>query len=217
MKSKIIKILLIAIIIGMGAYFFSRWNIDRNVSPKGTLQPTPRVIQFEPYIIPSTFPKDIPVEAGSKPLKSFFAELADGMTSTVRSFQSTKSVQANFDFYKKWLTQNNWQILTESSDKSDKKSIFALDYFAHHFKKHLGSLVFSLNGLDALVLGGGMPRAPLMRKILLQDLENLGISIDHSKLKESAPVKISSSRSKVDVWVFETDEQQEMFELTQRI
>ena len=105
--------------------------------------------------------------------------------------------------------------LLANEKKGDKKSEFALEIFSYQIKKNIGAYISALNGVDAIVLGGGISRAPEMRKRILSDLENLGIKIDNVNLKKDSPVKISSGD--VEVWVIETDEQKQIFELIEKM
>lgn len=105
--------------------------------------------------------------------------------------------------------------IRERAEKGDRRAILALDYFTYQLRKQMGAYISVLGGLDALVLGGGMSRAPMMRELILQNLEHLGIVINSEKIKNEAPVKVS--KGKVQVWALETDEQGYMFDLSREL
>lgn len=105
-------------------------------------------------------------------------------------------------------------ILTQEK-RGNKRARFALEFFGYNVRKQIGAYMAALSGVDAIVLGGGIARAPEMRQRLLAGLEHVGIVVNAQKAREQAPVKIS--KGKVDVWVVETDEQEWMFELVRRM
>ena len=107
------------------------------------------------------------------------------------------------------------RIVRAQAERGEKASQDALDFFAYQVRKQIGSSVAALNGIDALVFGGGIVRAPAMRRRILSDLQALGIRVDVRALEKEAPVKVS--RGNVDVWILETDEQEGMFECTKGI
>jgi len=94
--------------------------------------------------------------------------------------------------------------------KRDKNSKLAYEMFIYEVKKALGSYIALLGGVDLIVLGGGMSRAPEVRKGILENLEEMGIKIDKKKIVKNSPVKISSG--KVKVISLETDEEKLIFE-----
>ncbi len=102
--------------------------------------------------------------------------------------------------------------LLAGEKKGDVRCKFALDFFTYHIRKQIGAYVAALNGLDCLILGGGISRAPRMRQRILSGLETLGIVVNSRKFALEAPVCISNS--KVAVWIVETDEQGYMYEVT---
>ena len=96
--------------------------------------------------------------------------------------------------------------------RGDARCKFALDFLAYQIHKQIGAYTVALDGLDCLILGGGISRAPKMRQRILSGLESLGITINRKSMGGVAPVKISAG--KTDVWVVETDEQGYMYDLT---
>src|SRR3989338_832189 len=102
--------------------------------------------------------------------------------------------------------------LLAGEKRRDARYQFALDFLAYQIHKQIGAYTVALDGLDCLILGGGISRAPKMRQRILSGLESLGITINRKSMGGVAPVKISAG--KTDVWVVETDEQGYMYDLT---
>ena len=94
----------------------------------------------------------------------------------------------------------------------EKRALEAIDFFAYHVRKQIGAYVAALGGLDALSLGGGLARSKVIRDKILDGLDKFGIIPDTKRLGDESPVKLSKGKTKV--WVFETDEQEYMYEIT---
>lgn len=89
----------------------------------------------------------------------------------------------------------------------------ALDYYSYEIKKVIGAYKTILGGVDAIVFTGTIGvRSSDVRKRILDGLESEGIIFDVSKnklmIKNEGNIK--SSKSKVDIWVLQTDEMAEM-------
>lgn len=107
--------------------------------------------------------------------------------------------------------ESDMREVLAKANKGDKRAKLALDVFVYSFKKHLGQMLAVLGGADAIALGGGISNSELLRIKLFEGLGDLGIEIDKSKVKGSAPVKISSG--KIEVWALSGDELRVMKEL----
>lgn len=107
------------------------------------------------------------------------------------------------------------RIVRKKAANGNTNAQFALDFFAYHVRKQIGAYVAALNGIDGIVLGGGIVRAPEMRRRLLGGLETFGVQIDSAQCEKDAPVKVS--KGPVDVWILETDEQEYMYEITRKL
>ncbi|MDY6782685.1 MAG: acetate kinase [Cyanobacteriota bacterium] len=70
----------------------------------------------------------------------------------------------------------------------DEKATLALDVYLHSLGRHIGSMLVSLGGLDALIFTGGIgENAPLIRSRTCQALSFLGVQLDEGK-NQSHPV-----------------------------
>ena len=95
-------------------------------------------------------------------------------------------------------------------DAGDERCTYAFNMFAHRVKKYIGAYAAIMNGMDVLVMTGGIgENAWFMREAILENMEFFGIKID-KKLNESImgdAAVISTSDSKVKVVVYPTDEE----------
>lgn len=97
----------------------------------------------------------------------------------------------------------------------NKRAKLAYEMFVYQVRKAIGSYVAALEGIDLIVLGGGIAKDFGIRNDILENFEIFGIKIDKNKTKQNSPVKINSG--KVDVLVLETDEQKQMFEMIKNL
>jgi acetate kinase len=105
---------------------------------------------------------------------------------------------------------NDVRTLLENADKGNKKARLALDMFAYRIKKYIGAYTAVLNGVDAIVLTGGVgDKAKAVRKNICQDLEYLGIELDESKNDNcfEQEAVISKDSSKIKILVIPTNEE----------
>lgn len=82
----------------------------------------------------------------------------------------------------------------------------AVDLFAYRIGRELGSLAAALGGLDALVFTAGIgEHAPAVRAQVCEAAQWLGIALDPDANLNGSSL-ISSTASRVPVWVIPTDE-----------
>ena len=95
-------------------------------------------------------------------------------------------------------------------DAGDERCTYAFNMFAHRVKKYVGAYAAIMNGMDVLVMTGGIgENAWFMREAILENMEFFGIKID-KKLNETImgdAAVISTPDSKVKVVVYPTDEE----------
>ncbi len=83
----------------------------------------------------------------------------------------------------------------------------AVDYFVYRAAKEIGALTAALGGLDGLVFTAGIgENSPEIRKRICQASAWLGIELDDEANARKAS-RISSSASKVPVWMIPTNEE----------
>ncbi|MDB2462845.1 acetate kinase [Algibacter sp.] len=99
------------------------------------------------------------------------------------------------------------------AEKGNKACQLALQMNAYRIKKYIGSYTAVLNGLDAIVFTAGIgENSPLMRELVCNDLDYLGINLDADKnqVRPSKLTEISQEKSKVKVLVIPTNEELEI-------
>ncbi|MCK5850453.1 MAG: acetate kinase [Kiritimatiellae bacterium] len=106
-------------------------------------------------------------------------------------------------------TSNDMRDLEERADSGDTKAQLALDIFAYRIRKYIGSYLAVLNGCDAIVFTGGIGENDYrMRAAILENMENLGVVLDHGKnesLKDEGEIQADDSR--IMVFIIPTDEE----------
>ena len=99
------------------------------------------------------------------------------------------------------------------AEKGDENCQLALEMFAYRVKKYIGSYASVMNGVDTIVFTAGIgENSILLRKMICEDMDYLGIDIDLKKndVKARDIVEISSNRSKVKILVIPTNEEIEI-------
>ncbi|MDE1193128.1 MAG: acetate/propionate family kinase [Arachidicoccus sp.] len=99
-------------------------------------------------------------------------------------------------------------------EQNNGHAALAINIFCYQIKKYIGAYTAALGGLDTLVFAGGIgENAPQIRIRICQGLQYAGVVID--KKKNAANEKeISSSESKVKVFVIPTNEELMIAETT---
>ena len=95
-------------------------------------------------------------------------------------------------------------------DAGDERCTYAFNMFSHRVKKYIGAYAAEMNGMDLVVMTGGIgENAWFMREPILSNMEFLGIKIDKKINEETVGEArvISTPDSKVTVVVFPTDEE----------
>lgn len=84
----------------------------------------------------------------------------------------------------------------------------AFDVYVHSLRKHIGAMLTTLGGLDALVFAGGVgENQPLLRKLACESLGFLKLKLDLDLNDQSPPDKdIATSDSAVRVLIIHTEE-----------
>jgi acetate kinase len=106
---------------------------------------------------------------------------------------------------------NDMRELLESRDP---RAAFAIDYFAHRVGLCAGMLAAALQGIDGFVFTAGIgENSSAIRARIAEKLAWLGVSLDAGENADHA-LKISSSGSRVPVYVIRTDEERMIAEHT---
>ena len=100
--------------------------------------------------------------------------------------------------------------LTAKAEEGDQKAKLALEMVAYSVKKYIGSYAAILNGVDAIVFTGGIgEHSPLIRGLVMQDMDYLGVDFSEEKNKSYSDGigEISNEGSKCKVLILPTNEE----------
>jgi acetate kinase len=112
--------------------------------------------------------------------------------------------------------------LTGHSDMRDVKAayrsgnpeaILAYEMYAYHIRKYIGSYAAVLNGLDAIVFTGGVgENDSLTRKLVCENMQYLGLNLDHDKNESGGKgvTEINTASSPVRILIVQTNEELEI-------
>lgn len=117
-------------------------------------------------------------------------------------------------------TTGSGKVIEEEYKRGNPAAIRAFKVFAYRVKKYIGAYMAALNGADAIVFTAGIgERSPPLRKLILSDLESLGIKLDERRNEDPAAHGwvISSDDSSVKVLAIPTNEEQVIAEETLKI
>ncbi|OGU15314.1 MAG: acetate kinase [Ignavibacteria bacterium GWB2_35_12] len=109
------------------------------------------------------------------------------------------------------LTNDMRDLLDEIKEHQDRRAILAVEMFCGKVRKYIGAYTAEMNGADAICFAGGIgENSPEIRKKIITGLDWLGIELDDS-LNEQAyggkAMKISSAKSRVEIFVIPTNEE----------
>jgi acetate kinase len=97
----------------------------------------------------------------------------------------------------------------EKSLSGDTKAILAFEVYVHRLNSLVGSMIASLQGVDAIVFTAGIgENAALLRKRVSENFSFLGVKLDHAQNERAHPEDriLSTSDSKVDILLIHTQE-----------
>ena len=100
--------------------------------------------------------------------------------------------------------------LEKAISEGNEKAKLAVEVAAYRIKKYIGAYAATLNGVDAIVFTGGIgEHSDLMRRLVMEDMEYLGVDFDFEANKEySDGVRVlSKPDSKVKVFILPTNEE----------
>lgn len=100
--------------------------------------------------------------------------------------------------------------LEKAINEGDFKAELAVEVAAYRIKKYIGSYAATLNGVDAIVFTGGIgEHSDLMRRLVMSDMEYLGVDFDFEENKRHADgVRfLSKPESRVKVIILPTNEE----------
>ena len=105
---------------------------------------------------------------------------------------------------------NDMRDVIRKASEGNQRCRLALEAFAYRAKKFVGAYAAALGGLDALVFTAGIgENSPLVRQMICENLECIGILLDETKNEEAIGVEtlISTPTSRASIIVVPTDEE----------
>jgi acetate kinase len=105
---------------------------------------------------------------------------------------------------------HDFRDLLTAVDGGDPAARTAYDVYCHRLRKYVGAYLAVLGGADAVVFTAGVgEHVPRLREDALAGLAALGIEVDppRNRAEATAPRRISSDGSRIEVLVVPTDEE----------
>ncbi len=116
---------------------------------------------------------------------------------------------------------NDCRNIQNAADEGNERAALALKILTNGIKKHIGSYIAEMNGIDALVFTAGIGENQwAIRELVCKDMSYLGIEIDEEKnqhFTRGIPFEITKKGAKVAVWIIPTDEEYAIAIDTQRL
>jgi len=103
--------------------------------------------------------------------------------------------------------------IEKAANNNDENCINALELTSHRIKKFIGAYATILNGLDAIIFTAGIgENSNLMRKLVCENLDFLGIILDNEKNSSKSKDfrEIQAENSLVKILVIPTNEELEI-------
>lgn len=104
--------------------------------------------------------------------------------------------------------------ILKAADEGQQRALLALKAYCYRVRKYIGAYVASMGGLDTVIFTGGVGQgSAVVRALVLQGLECMGITLDEKCNREARGdeiSRISDDDSKVTVLVVPTDEERMM-------
>ncbi len=106
-------------------------------------------------------------------------------------------------------------------NEGNERAKLAFDMLCYQIKKYIGAYSASMGGVDAIVFTAGIgEHTPYIRENALKGLEYLGVELDKERNTfghSNDPVKLSSDKSRVLVYMIPTNEELVIAEDTEKI
>jgi acetate kinase len=106
---------------------------------------------------------------------------------------------------------NDMRTLEQLAQEGDTRAKLAIEVFSYRVRKYIGAFLTVLNPLHAVIFTGGIgENSPLVRKLICQDLDHMGIVLDTgaNDADQAGERTISSADSDVRIMVIPTNEEE---------
>ena len=109
------------------------------------------------------------------------------------------------------IGSSDFRDIHDAMEKGNTQAELAFEVYAYRIKKYIGAYTFAMGGIDAIVFTAGIgENLPMIRKMVCQGLEGLGIDID-LELNIACKGKcceIQSIDSRVKIIIISTNEEE---------
>jgi acetate kinase len=109
------------------------------------------------------------------------------------------------------LTNDMRELIAETEESGDRRARLAIEIFCYRVSKYIGAYLAAMNGADAIIFAGGIgENSPKIRAQICENLQWLGISLDHAKNEQITRGRegtISAEDTKAAVCVIPTNEE----------
>jgi acetate kinase len=119
---------------------------------------------------------------------------------------------------------NDMRTLEQLAQEGNTRAKLAIEIFSYRVRKYIGAFLTVLNPLHAIVFTGGIgENSPLVRKLVCQNLDHIGIELDAetNEAEKAGEKTISSPHSAVRIMVIPTNEEEaiagDAFELSAKV
>ena len=104
---------------------------------------------------------------------------------------------------------NDARDVTKAAAEGNYRAQLALDILVHGIKKHIGSYVAEMNGIDVLVFTAGLGENDIaLRQRVCENMDFFGIAVDPEKNNVRGEARdISADGARVRTFVIPTDEE----------
>lgn len=110
--------------------------------------------------------------------------------------------------------------LEDAIEKGNKRAELTLKMYAYRVKKYIGAYVAAMNGLDLIILTGGIgENSDYVRESVFSEFDYLGVEFNYEVNKglKGTDIELSMPNSKTKVWIITTDEELVIAKDTQRL
>lgn len=103
---------------------------------------------------------------------------------------------------------SDFRRLAQATWAGDASAALAVEVFCHRIRRYLGAFLVQAAPCDGVVFSGGIgENSPEVRRMVIDDLESLGLALDPSRNGGSGERRISTDGSPIPIWVIPTDEE----------
>jgi len=108
---------------------------------------------------------------------------------------------------------NDLRNISDRYLEGDERAVLALSIYVYRIKKYIGAYIAAIGKIDAIVFTAGVgENSSLIRELVCNDLEHLGISIDKeiNNSKNSTERDLSDAKARIKTLVIPTNEELEI-------